>query len=218
MSEDAYAFRGVPLSGIRPGSTVLVSGPTHGGARALALRMLAGNADEGAIIITTNQRSSRIVEDCERVGIEVAADRTAILDCVGDDPQNVPARVLPVSSPSDLTGIGMRFSQVYNEFETAGLSRVRTGLYSVSTLLTFSDLRTVSRFVHTLTGRIDSVDGLGVLLVDPSNHDDRVVGTLSQFCSGRIDVREEGGRSELRTRGLADQPREWTVFDASAGE
>lgn len=216
MSEDAYAFDGLPLSDIRSGSTVLVSGPTHGGARALALRMLAGSAEEGAIIVTTNQRSSRIVEDCKRVGIEVAADRTAILDCVGDERQNVPARILPVSGPSDLTGIGMRFSQVYREFEETGITRVRTGLYSASTLLTFSDLRTVCRFVHTLAGRIDSVDGLGVLLIDPSNHDDRVLGTLSQFCSGRIDVRDDGTQPELRARGLADQPRDWTAFDPNA--
>lgn len=210
---DAYSFRSLPLADIRPGTTVLVSGPIHGGGRELGLRMLVGDSDEGAIIVSTNERSSRIVEECKRVGLDVRTDSTAILDCVGDDTQNVPARVLPLSGPSDLTGIGMRFSDVYRDFQRAGIDRVRTGLYTTSTLLTFNDLQTVSRFVHTLVGRIDSVDGLGILLIDPSNHDERAVGTLAQFCNGRIDVRDGDDGPELRARGLADQPRDWTPLD-----
>jgi hypothetical protein len=121
--------------------------------------------------------------------------------------------VLPVSGPSDLTGIGMRFSDVQVEFGRTGHERVRTGLLSVSTLLSFSDLRTVSRFVHTLVGRIDSVDGLGVLFIDPGSHDERAIRTLAQFCAGRIEVREGDDGPELRARGLADQSREWEPFD-----
>ncbi|WP_178915299.1 hypothetical protein [Natronomonas gomsonensis] len=212
---DEYRFAELPLADIRPGTSVLVSGPTHDGARSLSMQMLAGEYDEGAIIVTTNQRASRVAEDCQRFGIDVRDDRTAILDCVGDDDDpDVPARVLPVSGPSDLTGIGMRFSDVYREFKTTDIDRVRTGLCSVSTLLSFGDLRTVSRFTHTLVGRIDKVDGLGVFVVDPAGHDEQAINTLAQFCSGRIEVRDRDGRAELRTRGLADQPREWTPFDA----
>lgn len=210
MSETAYAFEGLPLEPVDAGTTVLVVGPTHGGTRDLALRMLAGGPGEGAIVVSTNQRSSRIAADCERVGLRLTADHTAILDCVGENDGDVPARVLPVSGPSDLTGIGMRFSDVYREFQRAEVERVRTGLYSASTLLTFSDLRTVSRFVHQLVGQIDRV---GVLLVDPTSSDERAVGTLSQFCSGRIDVRDRDEQPELRARGLPGQPRAWTPFD-----
>ena len=208
-----YAFEGVPIEPIRPGSTVLLAGPAHSGGRELGLRMLAGQSGQGAIVVTTNRRSRRIAADCERVGLRLTADSTAILDCVGDEDTDVPARVLPVSGPSDLTGIGMRYSDVHRSFARSGIDRVRTGLFSLSTLLSFGDLQTVSRFVHTLVGRIDALDGLGVLLIDPSIHDDRTVSTLSQFCAGRIDVREGGDGSELRARGLPEQPREWRSFD-----
>jgi hypothetical protein len=108
----------------------------------------------------------------------------------------------------------MRFSDVYGDFRRSDVDRVRTAICSVSTLLTFSDLKTVSRFVHTLVGRVGQVDGLGVLLVDPSNHDDRAASTLSQFCDGRIDVRaDENDTPELRARGLSDQPRGWQSFE-----
>lgn len=211
---DDYEFPDLPLAGIRPGTTVLVSGPFHAGTRRLGLRLLGGPEGEGAIVVTTNQRAERIVDEFARSGIEVARDSAAIIDCVGDPDADLPARLLTVSGPTDLTGIGMRYSDVYADFRHNGIDRVRTGLLSVSTLLTFSDLETVSRFVHTLVGRIGQVDGLGILLIDPSNHDERVVSTLSQFCDGRIDVRtDEDGKMELRARGLADQPTGWQPFE-----
>lgn len=213
MSESAYEFEGLPIEGIRPGTTVLLSGPRHGGTRTLGLRMLNGPDGEGSILVSTNDRAERIADALARCGVDISPDCTAILDCVGDEAPGVPARVLQVSSPSDLTGIGMRYSDIYREFGESGIERVRTGIVSVSTLLSYGDLKTVGRFVHTLVGRINAVDGLGVFFVDPTMHDDRTVSTLTQFCSGRIDVREADEGSELRVRGLAGQSREWRPFD-----
>lgn len=214
MSED-YGFEGLPLSGLRAGTSVLVSGPAHAGTRQLAFRMLSGPDNEGAILITTNQRAGRIAEDWARSGFGLSKERTAILDCVGDDDESLPAEVLPVSGPADLTGIGMRYSDVYREFRDAGVERVRTGLFSVSTLLSYGDLKTVSRFVHTLVGRIDAVDGIGVFVVDPGMHDQQTVSTLTQFCSARIDVRETETGQELRARGVPAQTRDWVPFDVT---
>jgi len=210
---DDYELEGLPLTAIRPGTSVLVVGSSHVGARHLAFRMLSGPRDEGAILISTNQRASRIADDWARSGFELAEDRAAILDCVGDDDEDVPAQVLPVSGPSDLTGIGMRYSDVYRTFSESGVERVRTGLFSVSTLLSFGDLQTVSRFVHTLVGRIDAVDGIGVFCIDSGMHDEQTVSTLTQFCSARIDVRDADPGQELRASGIPGQPREWVEFD-----
>ncbi|GGL24298.1 hypothetical protein GCM10009037_04740 [Halarchaeum grantii] len=215
MREGAYGFEGLPLADVEAGSSVLIAGPPHGGARTLALRMLAGAAEEGTVVVTTNRRAGRLAGDCERAGIAMDAERTAIIDCVGGEDADVSARVLPVSGPSDLTGIGMRFSDVHRSFERAGVDGVRTGVCSLSTLLSFGELQSVSRFVHTLVGRVDSVDGLGVFLVDPAMHDERALSTLSQFCSGRIDVREGEDGAEFRVRGLSGQSREWVGFDAT---
>lgn len=216
-TRSTYGFRdAVPLNPVSPGTSLLVTGPIHDGTRELCLAMTVGEhqEQEGTVFITTTDKASRLCADCEALGARFDPERTGIVDSVDDERvDSVPARVMTVSSPGDLTGIGMRFSRLSRDLHRAGYDRIRTGVITLTTLLTFAELKTVSRFTHTLTGRVEQLDGLGTFLLDPSAHPDQVVGTLSQFFDARIDVRlgEEG--TELRCRGLRDQPGTWTRFD-----
>ncbi len=216
----AYSFDGLPVQPVSPGTTLLLTGAAHGGTRELAYRLLVGPEDEGTVIVTTDQRATRIADDCEAAGIVLDPSRSAIVTCVGQDNRDktVSARLLRVSGPGDLTGIGMRFSQVIEGLYDDGVDRIRTGVVTVSTLLSFNELRTVSRFVHTLVGRIGRVNGLGVLVMDPEAEGQQAVSNVAQFCDARVDVRDADGSDgpELRVRGLPDQPRDWTPFDPYA--
>jgi hypothetical protein len=213
MSEPTYAFDGLPIDSVRRGTSILVAGPSHVGTKELAYRMLAGDDDEGVIILTTNTTAADITAECEAVGIEVSPDRMGIVDCLDSDDSGVPARVLTVSSAQDLTGIGMRYSKLYSDFHSEGVESVRTGLFSISTVLSLTELQTVSRFVHTLVGRVSKVGGLGVFLVDPAMHDERELRTISQFCDGRIDVREGENGPELRSQGFLGGSSTWLSFE-----
>lgn len=209
---DAYRFPGLPLEPMEPGSTVLLAGPSHSGTRRLLLRLVAGRPDEATLAVTTNTRAARLLKRCRAVGMDIDPARLGFIDCVGSDQRVEGCPVKPVSSPEDLTGIGMRYSSLYREFYHDGYHRVRTGVGSISTLLSFNELRPVSRFLHAMAGRVDSADGLGVLLVDPRMHDPRTMSTIAQFCEGRVDVEERDGEPHLRTRGLSGQPRDWVPF------
>lgn len=210
---DHYAIPALPIEPIRPGTTVLVAGPSHAGTREVGLQMLSGTPEEGVVLVTTNQAAGRICANCRRLGVPLGRDRAAVVDCAGDDTDEADARVLPVSGPGDLTGIGMRFSDAARQFRADGIGRLRFGLSTLSTLVSFGELKSVSRFVHALTGRVARLEGLAVLQIDPTNHDDRTVGTLAQFCDARIDVRDTDEHPELRARGLANTGRNWTPFD-----
>jgi KaiC/GvpD/RAD55 family RecA-like ATPase len=212
-----YALESLPLEPIPPGRNVLVAGPTFGGARELALRLMADERDddEGAVIVTTDSGSDALLSRCRQLGADLDDGRVGLVDCAGSEPDADrlrPARVLSVSSPGDFTGIGMRYSKLCAELRADGVDRIRTGFHSLSTLLSFGDLRRTSRFVHTVAGRNAAIDGLGVLLVDPAIHDDRTLGTVANFCDGRIQVREADPLPELRVRGIPG-PREWTPFE-----
>jgi hypothetical protein len=212
MSDD-YTFQGLPLPDIDPGTSLLVSGPTHGGVRDLASRMIRSTEGEGSIVVTTNKSAERLVRDYQDSGVDIGSDTLSIVDCTDGSGDVTEARVLSVSGPEDLTGIGIRFSDAYRQFAAENVERVRTGVFSLSTLLSFSDLRTVSRFVHTLAGRIGNTGGVGLFLIDPGMHDERTIRTVGQFCDGRIEVREGADGPELRTRGIPDDSRYWRVFD-----
>lgn len=213
---DPYAFpQRLPIEPVEAGSTVLVAGPAHSGTRDLALGLLGGASGEGAIIITTDETTERVLDACESTEGRFDLTQVGVVSCVDEGAgTEFPARALTVSSPSDLTGIGMRYSKLYQDFHREGTERIRTGLFSVTALLTFGDLQPISRFVHTLAGRVDSVDGFGAFLIDPTALDERAVNTIGEFCDGRIGLREgDDGGTELRVRGLPDQPGGWVPVD-----
>lgn len=204
----------LPVAPIEPGTNILVAGATMAGARELALRLVAeGNADgDATLLVSTNRRGEKLVGECDRLCPGLDRSRFGVLDCAKDRGGDRGPRVESVSSPGDLTGLGIEFSGLYEALHRESDARIRAGIYSISTLLMYSDLRTVSRFVHTLGGRIASTDGLGVFLIDSTAQDQRVVNTITQFCDGRIDVRESADGSELRVRGLDGQPSTWVGF------
>lgn len=212
MSDAAYEINGLPLNPVRPGSTILLVGPEHVGTRDVGFRLLDGSTDEGSIVVSTDKRARRIIEDCERLGIDTSVERTKIVDCVDSRDSGLPAGVHHVSGPSDLTGIGMRASDAFQQLYRGKLERVRMGFFSLSTLLLFGTLRNVSRFVHVFASRIDQRDGLAVFHLNPAIHDTQEISTLGQFCRGRIDVRSSESGRELRARGLSDQPDGWVPF------
>lgn len=206
----------LPLAGVEPGTNLLVAGPAMSGVQRLALRLVTDGNDlgEGMMFVTTNDSGEKLLNECDQLCNGVNRSRYGIVDCVSRQQglDQFSDRVETVSSPADLTGIGIGFSGLYQNINQNSGQRVRAGLYSLSTLLMYSDFQSVSRFVHTLGGRITTADGLGVFLIDPTTQDERVIRTIAQFCDGRIDVRADDGTTELRVRGLVDHSREWTEF------
>ena len=183
---------------VPPGTNVLVSGPPLSGKRSLCLDILASGVenDEGAIIVTTKDGADRVLSDFEtRTPYE---DRpVAVVDCVtrqqGVSDVRDDDRIKYTSSPVDMTGIGIKLSEFLQGFyQNRGIERNRVMVHSLSTLLMYADLQTVFRFLHVFTGRIQSVDGLGVFAIDDSAHDDQTMNTLKQLFDGIVTTQEDG--------------------------
>lgn len=206
-----YEFERLPLEPIPSGTNVLIAGSSIGGTRRLLLEMLADNdGREGLMLISTDDGAKKLVEAFEDVGGEFDTGRMCVLDCTQDGTSH-DGPVREVSSPADLTGIGMEFSSLFESLRRRDHPKARIGLVSVSTLLLFADdFRAVYRFLHTLTSRIRTGDGLGIATVDPEATDETALGTVAQAFDARFDVREGG---EFRVRGLDDQPDGWLAID-----
>lgn len=181
---------------VEPGTNLLLSGPPLSGKRSLMIDVLAAgtDADEGALIVTTKDSAERVLRSY--------ADRTpydgkpvAVVDCVTRQQGGETAesdRIRYASSPVDMTGIGIKVSEFLQAFGDRGIDRNRVMVHSLSTLLMYSDLQTVFRFLHVFTGRVQSADGLGLFAIDSTAHDDKAMNTLKQLFDGIVTVPEDG--------------------------
>lgn len=201
----------LPDTEIDPGTNVLVAGPPLTGKRQIALDILAHGAHrgDGTIIVTTKDSAEKVLSEFTTVVGDVDGVDVGIVDCVtkqrGIGSVKEDPRIKYASSPVDMTGIGIKLSEFLQEFyEVRGLTQNRILLHSVSTLLMYSNLQTVFRFLHVFTGRIQSADALGVYVIDSTAHDDQTMNTLKQLFDVVIEV-DEGEDSEpvVRTAGIS---------------
>jgi KaiC/GvpD/RAD55 family RecA-like ATPase len=192
------------------GSNVLVSGPPLTGKRELALEILAtgSNDGDGAIVVTTKDSADKVLEEYGQLVPNVEEVQVGVVDCVtqqrGVDSVS-DARVKYASSPVDMTGIGIQLSEFLQEFyETRTITTNRVLLHSISTLLMYSNLETVFRFLHVFTGRIQSANALGVYVIDSTAHEQQTMNTLKQLFDGIVEIEEEG-EPTIRREGLATE-------------
>jgi KaiC/GvpD/RAD55 family RecA-like ATPase len=177
---------------IEPGTNLLVTGPSLSGKRRLAFEALAqgSNQGEGSVIITTRDSADRVIADYRSLLADPDSAHLGIVDCVTQHQGRSPSDtdiVKYASSPTDMTGIGIKFSDFLEEFYTErGVRQNRIVLDSISTLLMYSDLQTVFRFMHVLTSRIEDANAIGIFVIESTAHDDEAMNTLKQLFDGLV--------------------------------
>lgn len=185
------------------GTNLLVSGETKPARERLFDALAEGLADgETVILVTTDESASSAVEELAERG-ELASDRLGIVDVTSEGgPGHVDGvRVCRLSSAGDLTGMSLEFAKLLEEFESNGVATdVRVGVSSVSTLLMYADVKTVFRFLHVFTSRIQSARLFGLFTLHPSMHDGKTTNTLRAIFDCEADVSETD--VELRGSGF----------------
>lgn len=203
---------GGALDEVPPGTNVVVLGPSMIGKKELAYQLIASDydSDEGILCVTTDS----VENVCRRLDRHIGSldpTRVGIIDIAGRDHDS--AFDLPVenvSSPNDLTGISIGTAKLSKYFAQHGISDVRYGFISISTLLHYRSEQTVFQFLHVYTQRIRETGGLGLYTLDTDTHDQRIVNTIRSQFDGAIELREsDAGELEFRARGFGRAPTSW---------
>ncbi|QLH81050.1 DUF7504 family protein [Halosimplex pelagicum] len=218
LQETTYTFESLPLRGVETGTNILVTGPALGGIRELTMRMLLRrHSREGTLFIAADVDGRETLSAYEALGGDLDFARVGVVDCTENGADDESCNVHAVGSPADLTGAGIEFSSLYERIHENGAARVRTGVYTLSPFVVYAPAKSVFRFVHTLTGRIRTADGLGVCAIDPDAVDDQTLSSIAQAFDGQVELREVDGQRAVRVRGLPDQPDGWqpVEFDAA---
>jgi hypothetical protein len=122
--------------------------------------------------------------------------------------------VRSVSSTGDLTGISIGVSVVHSRLKQSGFERLRYCFDSLSYMLLYRDAQTMTRFVHTMSGRISATDGLGVFTLDPSMHDGRISHMFGHTSDGEVHVDVQDGVPSFRIDGLTGYASEWRPLES----
>lgn len=182
---------------VDPGTNILISGPPLSGKRRLAMEALAhgGNNGDGAVIVTTRDSSDRVLADFRSLLDSPDDAHIGVVDCVTQHQGRSATdteHVKHASSPVDMTGIGIKFSEFVENFYTErNVKKNRVAIDSLSTLLMYSDLQTVFRFMHVLTSRIEDADAIGIHVIESTAHDAETMNTLKQLFDGMVTVDED---------------------------
>ena len=145
---DIHTYRlGIGGEELPAGTSVMVIGPPMSGKDGILNSIVAEGlaSGEAVILITTAETGEKVADRFQ------GAKNLGIIDCMsrplGLNVADTP-RIKRVSGPMDLTGMGVRSSQFLEEFKG---SNVRLCISSLSTLLMYSSLQAVFRFMHVLT-------------------------------------------------------------------
>lgn len=96
-----------------------------------------------------------------------------------------------VSSPSDLTGLGIEVSECLSDWAAAEADAV-VCFRSLTTLLQYADIQRVFRFLHLLTGRIESLGARAHFHIDPEAHEPREMATLRNLFDRVYQLNPDG--------------------------
>ncbi len=204
----------LPVEGVPPGSTLLIVGPPMTGKRALAMELLSAGFDEEAAAVVSTDSSAADVREAMTQYTEMSADQLplGIVDCVGDSHGSASLGPLDsrVSSPADLTGIGMELTTLMERLYGEYSPRLRVGLLSLTTMSMYAAPEQVVRFLHVVTNRIREADGVGFVVAHGDTMDEAHLTRLRSFVDGVVEVREHDDEMQLRVLGLPQGNTEWT--------
>jgi KaiC/GvpD/RAD55 family RecA-like ATPase len=174
--------------------------------------------NENAVItVTTRESATHILEWFKENKLNLPLDRIGIIDCVsknlgGAVKEDENIRI--ASTPVDLTGIGVKISYFLEIFITKkNIRKNQLHMNSISTILMYSNIQTVFRFLHVFTGRIRSIGGLGIYLIESGIHDEQAIATLKQLFDGIIEIVSENDKNFIRVVGLSSKPTSWFEYE-----
>jgi KaiC/GvpD/RAD55 family RecA-like ATPase len=212
------------IGGINKGSNIMLIGPPMSGKEVIMYHILYHGAakNENAIItVTTRESATHILEWFQKNKLALPLSRIGIVDCItktlgGTVVENENIKI--ASSPVDLTGIGVKISQFFEEFfMKKNIRKIQLHINSLSTILMYSNIQTVFRFLHVFTGRIKASGALGIYVLESGMHGEQAIATLKQLFDGMIEIKSEDDRNFMRVVGLSPKPTPWFEYEVEGG-
>jgi len=214
--------------GFEAGTNFLVLAPPMCFAEELAHFFTKPLPGEYAIVLSTNDRAAEVIDAFKIMGVDKRYVGTIDAITKSSTPGIVDTnRIMFVASPTDLTGIGIKFSKMVELIFDGEFSDGESGLFpppvrfcvnSVSTLLMYRKLEVLYQFMHVLTSKLKKIEGVGFYLLNKESFDDMTISLIKQLMNGVIEVKIEQNTHYLRIQGMKGVSSEWLKFSIQKGQ
>jgi KaiC/GvpD/RAD55 family RecA-like ATPase len=208
------------IGGIKKGSNIILIGPSMSQKEIILYDIMyhgAARNENAVITVTTHEPGTQILNWFIKNKLVLPLSRIGIIDCItrslgGTAVENENIKI--ACSPLDLTGIGVRISQFFEEFLTKkNIRKIQLHINSLSTILMYSNINTVFRFIHVFTGRIKASEAIGIFVMESGMHDEQAITTLKQLFDGAIEIKSENDMNYIRMVGLSPKPTPWFEYE-----
>ncbi|MDY6774076.1 MAG: hypothetical protein SVS85_02650 [Candidatus Nanohaloarchaea archaeon] len=138
------------------------------------------------VYVTVNKPYDTVKDILEERG--VPTDRLFFVDAItretGSEPTDAEDAVF-IETPENLTDLSIAVRESVESMET---EHEFLFLDSLSTLLIYNEMDSVSMFAHFLTNKIRDWNVAGVMMSVEEEVDDRLIGRMSEFCDDVVHV------------------------------
>lgn len=214
--------------GIEAGTNILMLAPSMSSAEQLAYALIKPVQGEYSIVLSTNERAAEVVDFFKSAGCDKRF--IGVIDAITKSSTPSIAdttRLMFVSSPTDLTGIGIKFSNMIESTFEGTFADGETGLFpppirfcvnSISTLLMYRKLEVLYQFLHIITAKEKKIEGFAIYLLNNESFDDKTLSLIKQLMNGVIEVKMDGNDTYFRVLGIKGTKSDWQKYTVNKGQ
>lgn len=174
---------------VPPGANLMLLGDLFSGKDILSKEFIREGlkSGEACIFVSTNDPIQDTVEefkdyDLEHLGMVNCISSRSDLDL--DYPYIKQIRF--VASPTELATIMAFINEFLDIFQNNEVTKIRIVFDSVSTLLMYSNLKTLYKFLHVLTNTVKARDAVLLMTMEEGVHDKIEISSLQRLAQGLV--------------------------------
>ncbi len=178
-------------------TNILLEEPPLGEGREVCTSLLVDGVSTPNVLFVSYTRAANDCvaqlagKDVGNVGVITVGDTSAAVDNEAVVTENV-------STPSDLTGLGISIGKILSGWDAP----VLVCFDSLTAMLQYVDVQTAYEFLHAITGQIHAAGARAHFHIDPSAHDQKDVAGITSLFDARVTL--DGDSREIQTRKLLE--------------
>jgi len=215
---DDLMYGGLPLGG-----NVLITGPPFIGKEVLVEAFVAEGIAKGipTVLILSDLSPAEMraslanhvssVEEYEKLGMLKYVDAYSIP--MGLQPEESNPHITYLTEPTAYNDIIGAMDKLYKEFTKTGVEYFRVVVLSISTFITYSDVKATYGFLQKLTGRLKLMKAVSLYSVDEGMHSATDIQMLGHVMDGSFQFKAENLKTFITIQGVCDtQSRDWIQY------